>query len=113
MALLNWYKNLRTLNLDNNQIKIMESGIFESLSSLEILNLDKNNITDIPPFLFQGNPSLSTLSIAFNHLSHIPGAIQNLEKLTIVNLMGNSIQKLDLKPFSSRTCVESIDFVWK
>ena len=64
--------NLKSLNLFDSKIDIIEDNAFYGLESLERLNLDNNNITEINGLTFTGLNKLLKLVLSKNkiNLSH-------------------------------------------
>ena len=120
-------KNLKKLNLSNNNIKIIPKEIIElrnlelldlsgnsinnffsklcSLKKLQVLNLNNNKIKSIPRQINNlGN--LKNLQIANNKISKLPEEIKYLTSLQKINLSKNSITNfpteiLELKELKS------------
>jgi hypothetical protein len=83
-------QKLRELWLDNNQIKVLQPGIFDQLTSLTILSLSKNLIEVIEDSLFSKNEKLEKLYLHENKIAAVgPNAINHLTKLKFLSLYGN------------------------
>lgn len=85
-------KNLKILDLSFNQLKLIDSRVFEGLFSLEILNLENNNLRNVPSESLINLLSLKTLLLQENDLSQLsPSSFPKLSSLQILNLTGNQI----------------------
>ena len=68
--------------LHDNEISVIESGIFSNLTQCQRLNLDNNKIAELKPGMFDGLESLWELKLSNNAISIIePGAFLNLENI--------------------------------
>ncbi|XP_044050005.1 leucine-rich repeat-containing G-protein coupled receptor 5-like [Siniperca chuatsi] len=85
--------NLQMLDLSFNRINSFPAAI-KCLSNLRDLNLQNNNIRVIPENAFSGNPSIETINIQNNPL-HTVGhlSFQLLPELQTLSLSGGSITK--------------------
>lgn len=82
-------KNLKTLNLANNQIEAIDPAI-ATLTMLENLSLYRNSLKDIPDAVYTLR-SLRTIDLYFNNLSKVSPAIANWKNLEILYLANNDI----------------------
>ncbi|XP_063303030.1 leucine-rich repeats and immunoglobulin-like domains protein 3 [Pelobates fuscus] len=110
---------LKYLYINGNQIKLMESGAFDNLSTtLQVLKLNKNRISHIPlkmfklsnlqhlelnrnrlrsidGLVFQGLNALKTLSIQKNRITRLmDGAFFDLDKMEILQLDHNNLTEI-------------------
>ncbi|RNA40789.1 leucine-rich repeat-containing 15 [Brachionus plicatilis] len=115
------YRCLKRLDLSNNNIKILNENIFDSLECLEFLRISDNKIELIDPGCFSELKNLKMLDLRNNFLSSInfkgtnslkfldlsENFIKNLEKnfftnfrdLEILNLNSNRLNKIDRQLF--------------
>ena len=117
-------KSLTVLTLHSNKLKRLPSNIFAGLSNLESLFLQDNYITNIGYQILRGLPSLRHLNLSHafislldfelfqdtrkiefldlssNKLKSIPN-INHLNRLTFLNLQGNSLIKITDETFSN------------
>ena len=68
----NGLTNLRTLNLQGNQLTTLPAGVFDELANLVTLNLQENRLTTLPAGAFDGLGSLKTLRLHNNRLATLP-----------------------------------------
>lgn len=82
---------LNTLDLSGNQLRIVETGIFDPLVSLETLKLNRCNLTHIAGIAFNSLVHLKVLELAHNNLKHqvdwalVLGSLVRLELLDLRN----------------------------
>jgi Leucine-rich repeat (LRR) protein len=78
-------QGLAFLDVAQNKIRDLESGIFESMDSLTALNLERNAIQSLDPQVFDGvTDTLSSLSLLNNMLTEFPIlALRTLPKLRV------------------------------
>uniref|UniRef100_A0A803V682 Slit homolog 1 protein n=1 Tax=Ficedula albicollis TaxID=59894 RepID=A0A803V682_FICAL len=65
-------KQLRVLQLMENQISMVERGAFDDMKELERLRLNRNQLHSLPELLFQNNQALSRLDLSENFIQAIP-----------------------------------------
>lgn len=75
---------LKNLNLNNNRIKLVESGAFSGLRNLIALNLENNELEKINLRNFSENKKLKILNLMGNKFSK-----EEILKLTITNFIMN------------------------
>ncbi len=86
---------------DNKKLKVINSRIFNHLSSLYSLWLDNNNIENIHTDSFKDLKSLRTLKLQDNTIQHLPSLIfSNLPKLSTIDLRNNELTTLTWDIFS-------------
>lgn len=84
------FKNLKRINLANNQIKEFYQEDLKSLPNLMYLRLDSNQIDILEEGLFKFNSELVYISIERNNISYIAeNAFSNLNKLAYLHLQSN------------------------
>lgn len=87
-------KQLKLLDLYENQIKEIESGTFSDLPSLSVINLQHNKLTRIVAESFKNLLNLDTLYLDHNEITAVDlQSFPNNSKLS-VTLGGNPICKL-------------------
>ncbi|MEN6296203.1 MAG: leucine-rich repeat domain-containing protein [Chloroherpetonaceae bacterium] len=89
---LTGYKNLRVINLANNNIKEFQANQFPNLVMLDLSN---NKIKQIQGDFPANTPKLEYLFLQNNSLKDLPLSIANLKNLKVLNVSGNKI------PFST------------
>lgn len=89
-------KNLKILDLSNNNISIIRDKDFFGLQNLRVLDLSYNGISASPSAPFRLLPSLTTLSLARNKLrTLVPRFFYMLQKLEKLDLTGNPLRDID------------------
>ncbi|KAM4581567.1 toll-like receptor 21 [Odontesthes bonariensis] len=87
--------NIKTLQLNINNIAFLDHKALKGLKSLEILRLDNNLLTDLFKDTFEDNFNLKTLNLRNNRISVIfNGTFLNLRHLNILDLGGNKISQM-------------------
>lgn len=61
--------NMKTLNLTDNQLRMLPVGVFEGLHSLERLYLSRNQLGVLPVGIFNGLQNLKQLNLTRNYLN--------------------------------------------
>ena len=91
------YINLTELNLANNRIKTLPSGVFDKIPHLKILNLSGNSLQLIE-FNYNHFDRLQILDLSNNLLTNFdPDALTGLDKIILknnasINFVGNPLQ---------------------
>jgi hypothetical protein len=89
-------ESLRKLYLNKNEINSIHEDAFCALSSLQILNLDENKLSFLEPRTFQGLSNLTALSLRQNVIEGFSDHVfEDLHKVTFLDLTGNNIKKLN------------------
>lgn len=103
-------KNLRRLDLDDNQIDTINGSIFKHLTELKNLNLSKNKITTIGAETFVGSLRLMFLNLENNRIITIhERAFKSLECLFELNLSNNRLKNIEsTKIFESNKNLRSL-----
>ncbi|RNA07171.1 insulin-like growth factor-binding complex acid labile subunit [Brachionus plicatilis] len=85
------FARLEALDLSNNQIKKIPTGLLKGLDKLNSLYLSSNLIRSLPDSLFSSVPALSILMLDNNYLSTVPSVrtLSNLKILDLSNQNGN------------------------
>ncbi|XP_060629012.2 prolargin [Anolis sagrei] len=86
---------LKWINLDNNRIGTVDSGVLEKLESLVFLYMEKNHLKEVPPNL---PPNLEQLRLSRNRINRIPdNAFNKLDHLLLLDLHRNELNDADFK----------------
>jgi Leucine-rich repeat (LRR) protein len=95
---------LRSLNLDCNQIHEIPVGALQKLTQLRKLYLNDNQISNIPTGALQGLTQLQELNLADNKISEInQDSLQGLVQLRWLNLNNNLIREIPVGTFQGLT----------
>ncbi|CAF1204795.1 unnamed protein product [Adineta steineri] len=98
---LKGFRQLRILNLQDNQIHTIDTDAFKDLLSLEKLDLSSNRLRVIKMGMLQGLQDLHNLQLDHNEISCIePEAINGLKRLEIITLNSNNLTTLPMLSFS-------------
>lgn len=117
-------KTLIELSIEDNEIAEIERNTFSASTNLEVLNLDRNNIRCLQEELFKNNRklrelslpdnnmeslhnlaliglqnSLEKLDLSDNQLQRVPEGINQLNRLTSLNLRNNVIVQFNASTF--------------
>ena len=92
--------NLESLFLQDNYIPTVGYQILHGLQSLRLLNLSHSSTNSLDFDLFQDTGKLEFLDLSSNKLESIPN-IDHLNRLTFLNLQGNSLIKITDETFSN------------
>jgi Leucine-rich repeat (LRR) protein len=86
-VLFNGLENLASVNLASNNIKKLESNLFDGILSLKILDLKYNELSEIPVTLFSKLHQLEQLILQFNCISFLNSShFEGLESLQVLDL---------------------------
>ncbi|CAK9141449.1 unnamed protein product [Ilex paraguariensis] len=77
---------LTTLLLNNNWLRMISSGFFQSMSALKVLDLSSNNTLCDLPLEISELTSLQYLNISRTKISRLPVQLQNLVNLKILDM---------------------------
>ena len=83
------FKNIKVLNLSNNNLSELPSYI-EEFENLEIIYLDKNKFTEFPLVLLN-NKKLKELYLSMNDITKLPDEINQLSELVKLDLWSTAI----------------------
>ncbi len=87
--------NLVILKLDNNEIKNLPPGIFDSLGNLVYLDLSHNKLSMLDQEIFSKTTKLQSIDLGYNKLSILPSEIfRQLRKLQYLHLENNKLVEL-------------------
>ena len=100
VSLFNSLNNLKTLQLDNNQLEHLFRDLFENLHLLQDLGLESNQIKSIEPDAFAELTSLIYLNLRDNQLHFISHFLHDLNMLQTLRIGSNGISYIDNDAFS-------------
>ena len=87
-------RGIVNLKLKNNQISVIEEGVFHVTDNLQVLDLSSNSLQTIHQGTFTGAQNLLHLDLSKNQLDQIDGAFASMVKLTRLDLRNNWIKRL-------------------
>lgn len=94
------FKKLKTLDLHNNSIEILQKNQFKNLRDLEVLDISHNNITKLENHHIADLIKLGWLNVSHNAITDLPrGLFARNSVLKLLNLSHNRLQKLDTNTF--------------
>ncbi|EDS27440.1 leucine-rich repeat-containing G-protein coupled receptor 4 [Culex quinquefasciatus] len=95
-------KNVKVLDLSNNQLMALDEGVFIGCRKLQDIQLDGNKLTAVPASSFKDLPSLRIISLRNNLIENVSSdsfAFSN--KLERIDLRYNRIHMLRANAFSN------------
>ncbi|CAF0996746.1 unnamed protein product [Adineta ricciae] len=93
--------SLEKLRLNGNKVNHFADGMFNTLKQLQRLDLSSNRLRAIKTDTFQGLHELTNLQLDHNEISCIePEAINGLKRLEIITLNSNNLTTLPTLPFA-------------
>lgn len=102
---------LRAIDLSENRLHFIPSGLFQKIPSLIIADLHGNPLSHLrktEPFL--NSSSIQILDISFCRIRHIPEmALSSLHALVKLNISSNHIENIDYFTFRDFIYLEEID----
>lgn len=99
--------NLIELDLSSNSELNLFGGSFIGLFKLRSLNLENNNIEIVEKNWFHDLIALELLNIAQNEIMELGGEVfKYIKNLRVLRLMGNKLEKLDQEIFTGVTKLE-------
>ncbi|CAG5128145.1 unnamed protein product [Candidula unifasciata] len=88
-------QGIRTINLENNHIRVIAERTFGNLDSVEVLKISSNKIVAIRDDSFSSFPNLVSLDLMDNRISRISRrAFKDLNKLRTLSLNRNRLDSL-------------------
>ncbi len=88
--------SMTRLNLNDNNLSTLPSGLLDNLQGLGQLRLHRNQISSLPSGLLDNNPGLYEVRLGHNNLTSLPsGFFDNNPGLEILDLNDNLISSLD------------------
>lgn len=107
----NFYKKLKSLNLNNNLIREVPKKIFSETIDMEWLSMDDNRIEHLADDLFENMSKLRVVSFSGNRLRQLSGSLfannVNIERL---NLNGNRLTTIGVDLVSGATKLRAVNF---
>ncbi|BFF96466.1 toll-like receptor 6 [Drosophila madeirensis] len=89
-------RHLRTVDLGENMIRVMEESAFKGLGNLYGLRLIGNYLENITMHTFRDLPSLQILNLARNRISVVePGAFEMTSSIQAIRLDGNELNDIN------------------
>ncbi|CAE7501557.1 Igfals [Symbiodinium natans] len=86
---------LQKLRLHENQLRVLDPGLFRDVPELQQLWLDRNRLRSLPPEIFRGLARLQKLWLSHNELEELPPKLfQGLGQLEFLNLADNQLREL-------------------
>lgn len=103
------YNNLVSLDLSFNKIQKLGAGIFEYQRNLKHLNLSNNEIRNISKDSLKGLRALVNLDLSFNNLEEFHKlAFKELHSLRVLKLSNNQITYLETGLFQAAKYLEEL-----
>ncbi|KAH9645155.1 hypothetical protein HF086_005700 [Spodoptera exigua] len=97
---LSYFKELMSVNLENNLFTHINVTTFKHNAYLQSLDMSRNNITDLPPGTFLFMKNLKLLNMSSNYLTKLRfGSLKGLHKTEVLDLSKNYINSLDVDVF--------------
>lgn len=101
---------VKSLDLSENLMETIHTGIFTDLSNLEDLNLSKNKLTVFDDSLLKVLPTLLMLNVSHNHIHTIESVADKITvNITHLNLSHNNISSLPKKFFELLPNLQYLD----
>ena len=101
--------SLEDLNLNDNALTALPSGIFSDLKKLRFLRLVLNDLNSLPDDVFSGLTSLNQLWIGRNRLAELPsGVFSDLTALRYLDVSSNRLANLRVNEFSGLTALRTL-----
>jgi Leucine-rich repeat (LRR) protein len=84
---------LKTLNLNHNQLRVLEVGVFSKLKNLKFLDMKDNQLATLPIGLFDYQNKLISLDVRNNLLSTLDvETVSSLFDLNSLSIKGNPLK---------------------
>ena len=101
---------ITTLNLDDKNIRTLQTGDFAGLTALVLLIVRENQLSTLPAGVFNGLAALEQISLAENQLSTLPAGLFNgLAALELLILRDNQLSALPADVFAGLTMLDSLN----
>lgn len=88
--------NLYGMRLIGNRIENISRNSFRELPNLQILNMAKNQISYIEKGSFEASPSVQAIRLDGNMLTQVDGLFANMPNLLWLNVSDNRLEHFDL-----------------
>lgn len=99
-GLLYKFPNLKSLNLENVELKRMSVDSFRSCNKMEKIQLGENSLTEIPDHSFRYCSQLKNLKLQNNRLTVLSDtAFTGLNNLNYLDLTSNNLTSIDKRTF--------------
>lgn len=103
-------EQLRELNLQGNDLKLLQHGSFSGLKNLDVLDLSRNAITTIELHAFGGLNHLSVLRLGYNQLFELKRPwLLSMTSLNELYVPGNHIARIEENTFDKLTSLLHLD----
>lgn len=101
--------NLKTIVLDDNEVKYLPANAFRGASKVEIIYLGNNQIDEVHKSAFRDAITLEELYLDGNYIESLPAeTFFGLEKLSTISLTQNKLKKLDMRAFYKNPIIKEI-----
>ncbi|XP_063709035.1 chaoptin-like [Culicoides brevitarsis] len=101
--------NLKTVVLDNNEVRTLPENAFRGAMKLEVVSLKFNRITEVDRDAFKDSVNLKELYLNGNSIESLdPATFYGLEKLSIVSLTENKLKDLDVRMFYKNPVITEV-----
>ncbi|KAH8294122.1 hypothetical protein KR054_008657 [Drosophila jambulina] len=108
-AELHVLKNLRTLDLSGNKIKLIEEGLLKGCMDLKEFYIDRNSLTAVPTNSLNGPSALRHLSLRQNQIGTLlPASFNAQRQLEIIDLRHNILRSIDSQAFKGLQRIREI-----
>eukprot|EP00039_Didymoeca_costata_P001427 m.52445 g.52445 ORF g.52445 m.52445 type:complete len:528 (+) comp10792_c1_seq1:309-1892(+) len=97
-----YYLKLTILNLANNLLEELPTGLFHRATMMQELHLESNRLYFLPNTMFNNMTSLQSLYVQGNHLTFLSkGLFTGLHSLSTLDLSYNQISTIEIGTFGS------------
>ncbi|OHX66322.1 leucine-rich repeat domain-containing protein [Flammeovirga pacifica] len=87
-------ENLISVNINDNNIRVISSDFFDNHPNIIQLNLSQNYLKELPKSLTH-QKYLYELNLSYNRLKSLPHQMNEMKQLRVLNLRGNQLHHLD------------------
>ena len=107
-------QNIHLINFANNQLSIINFGLFKSLENLEVLNLSSNLIRKLEKGCFDDLKNLKILKLENNRINIIDSELfRNLRSIKLLTVFNNARRFLSFKTNDPFDVFEDSEFIDK